>query len=313
MIIVHLGRDTSSEPVDTYQYSVAGHVLIVNRQVSALSPFLMRSQEAAGRQPQFILDAGNVSTCREVRGWVGRAWRDVACYRFGEAGCRIRIDGVGTFAIKGDGSVIALESPDISQDNEETIAEALLGPVLAIALATRGVFCLHASALLAGGRAFALLGDSGAGKSTLAASLADRVEGRQRLADDVLPVTADLDAITALPRFPQLKLPAGEQIRPDVPDRIPLGGVFVLDVPAEPARPAVAPLDSRAAAVTLIKHTVATSLFDERLLGPHIDFCASAAAHVPLWRLVYPHNEGQLAEVKALVAGVVEGLGAAPG
>ena len=49
------------------------------------------------------------------------------------------------------------------------IEEALLGPALNLALAWRGVWCLHAGAVLHDGQVIVFLGVSGSGKSTLAA------------------------------------------------------------------------------------------------------------------------------------------------
>ncbi len=83
--------------------------------------------------------------------------------------------------------------------------------------------------MLVDGAAVAFVGETGAGKSTLAAYLA-REAGWLRLADDVLPVAlGGAGGPAALPHFPQLKLPAAEQVGPGVPQRMPLRAVYALE------------------------------------------------------------------------------------
>ena len=48
----------------------------------------------------------------------------------------------------------------------------------------------------------------------------------------------------------------------------------------------------------LIRHTVAARLFDKPLLAAHLDFCAEAAARIPVWRLAYPHRRDVLPQVR---------------
>ena len=88
----------------------------------------------------------------------------------------------------------------------------LLGSVLAILLEQRGLFALHAGALVFGRSAAAFVGDKGQGKSTLNAALS--VAGFPLLSDDVvgLQMSADSPAPVALSGFSQVKLaPAAVQ------------------------------------------------------------------------------------------------------
>jgi hypothetical protein len=85
------------------------------------------------------------------------------------------------FAISGDGAEVrAAWTAAVSDDD---VAALLAGPILGRALRLRGIPCLHATALDAGGRAVALLGPSRAGKSTLAAALVRA--GCRLLGDDM--------------------------------------------------------------------------------------------------------------------------------
>jgi hypothetical protein len=236
--------------------------------------------------------------------------------RSAAAGYRLTVAGVGTLDIAADGSAIAwrlgLELPtDDAARLPWPAVETALGPALALALAAHGVFCLHAGAVERQGRVVALVGESGRGKSTLAAFLGHG-RGWRRLADDVLPVTSALDSGTVgLPHFPQLKLAPGTQVTADVPHRLPLGAVYVLERPAgaststEDLGPANAslspPLDTRAAMLALVRHTVAARLFDRTLSTAHMRFCAEAAASVPVRRVAYPLLPEALPRVRDLM------------
>ncbi len=224
-----------------------------------------------------------------MRGGTSRAWRH-------EQGLRLHIAGVGEFCVTADGvAVVALEPAIVGG----ALAETLLGPPLVLALAMQGVWCLHASAVTVDGRAVAFAGESGNGKSTLAASLNDAGGSDwRRLADDTLPVCRGSEGVAALPHFPQLKLPASEQHPVDAPARLPLAGVFVVAPPDGERSVTVRLLTRRQATQALIRHTVAARLFDRPLLAAHLDFCAEAAARVPVWRLGYPHRRETLPQVR---------------
>jgi hypothetical protein len=74
--------------------------------------------------------------------------------------------------------------------------------------------------------------ESGQGKSTLAAFLGNGDDPAwHQLADDLLPVTLVPDSpdVTALPHFPQLKLPVHTQPALGMPEQMPLAAVYVLE------------------------------------------------------------------------------------
>lgn len=211
----------------------------------------------------------------------------------GAGGARVRVDEE-VFVLSGDGTRVwrtaGAEPPD-----PDRLGETVLGPVLSLALALQGVFCLHAAAVAADGTAIALTGDSGAGKSTLASLLAQ--EGWPRAADDILPVDA---SFAARPRFPQLKLAAAEQPGISLPERLPLAAVYVLAERPEGVR--VTPLRPLLATSHLVRQTVAARLFAPDLLARHADFCARAVGAVPVRELAYPRERGIGAEVRRAIA-----------
>ena len=80
----------------------------------------------------------------------------------------------------------------------------LVGPVLGFAMRLRGVVCLHASAVVVGGRAVAFCGAPGAGKSSTAAAFAQM--GYPVLAEDVAALDDRGDAFAVQPGYPRVNL-----------------------------------------------------------------------------------------------------------
>jgi len=191
------------------------------------------------------------------------------------------------------------------------IEEALVGTALILALALRGVWCLHASAVAVDGQAVALLGESGYGKSTLAAYLASDPDlPWRRAGDDVLPVAMTQAGLVALPHFPQLKLAPDAQPAAGLPQSLPLQAVYVLAGPAQGSGGvAVEPLGTAEASLALVRHTVAARLFDRELLAQHLGFCAGASASLPLHRMFYPHRWDVLPQVREAIARDLAHLG----
>ena len=215
--------------------------------------------------------------------------------RVGLRECRVRslaapgrdlleISGAGTFAMLHDQDRIELDPEPGAAD--AAVEEALLGPALALTLARRGVFVLHASAVVLGGGVIGFLGESGAGKSTLARLLAD--EGAALAADDLLPVT---EGPAALPRYPQLKLgPAEMAAIARLEPRYPLLALYEL-APGEEVSVEELPAPTAVtAAALLIKHTVAGRLFPRDLLAAHLGFAADLAGRLPVRRLKVPRR-----------------------
>lgn len=86
----------------------------------------------------------------------------------------------------------------------EDTAAYFLGPIMGVVLRMRGLTCLHASAVVVGGCAIALVGASGAGKSTTAAAFAHL--GYPVLTDDVLALTDGGDCFHVRPAYPRVRL-----------------------------------------------------------------------------------------------------------
>lgn len=176
----------------------------------------------------------------------------------------------------------------------EIAATRALGAPLALALALRGVYLLHASAVGRDGRALALAAPSGGGKSTLARHAV--AYGLPRVADDILPVRLE-PRPEALPRFPQPKLTDEERYPEAAPDRLRLGALVEIAHSPRYRSISATRLEPADAAFALARATVAARLFDESLLARHFAACAHAASALPLFRLTYPSGVERLGDV----------------
>ena len=282
--------------VQTYPCRLAGRVLVADAPLAPLAPFRIADSSDPLPDRYTLLTEPGDFVCRST-GWIADAWRDVAVWRHRQ-GLLLRVEGVGEFAVTPDG--IAVIGPEATSVTVATLAEALLGAPLVLALALQEVWCLHASALSVDDQVVAFAGESGNGKSTLAAYLNDAGQGGwRRVADDALPVSLEADGVVALPHFPQLKLTDVEQYPVNAPSRLPLAAVYVIG-PQTAGQDSVSlqRLGQRQAMQALVRHTVAARLFDRPLLAAHLDFCAKAAARIPVWRLEYPHRREVLPQVR---------------
>ncbi len=265
-------------------YAVAGLAVLSDRPIPGLDAF------RSDRPPVFTLRHASVVLPREAAAvFDGEARVGTRCCRVrslsGAAtdGDFLEISGAGAFAVRSSGIEV---DPEPGAE-ESAVDEALLGPALALALARRGVFVLHASAVATERGIVGFLGESGAGKSTLARLLAE-TGSAARAADDLLAVGPDA---AALPHVPQLKLdPDALAAIAGLAPHHPLLALCVL----EPAPPASAVcgeiLPPGGAAAAILRHTIAGSLFGPDLLTDHLGFAAAIAGRVPVHRLSLPRR-----------------------
>ena len=288
MIFLALRPKATAEP-SARAYRLAAQTLLTDSPLRTLSAFELESVPEARE----IVPAESRAKPRQSlfsgAAWLAGATQHVEC-RWGDCGYWLRIGNSVTWSVAADGTTIRCpERP--AGVSTEALEEMALGPCLLLALALRGTFCLHASAVRGAGGAVAFLGSSGSGKSTLAAGLERSAEAADwsRLSDDLLPVRLDESGPCVLPHFPQLKLPALEQPSRGLPETIELAAIYVLNGGAEPGRGIESRvLSPRAAVAALARHTVAARLFAPELLARHFSFSAELVSRVPVRSLSYP-------------------------
>lgn len=180
------------EITQSYRYSAFGLEIASPFALPALLP------SAVTAEPDVTIRISRISPKPDGHSEIGRLvintpagpifyWRDVA-----------------NFHIE-NGSIIHVHP--LKDATESGIAEPLTGVVLGALLHERGIFCLHASAIVTNGRAVAFVGDKGAGKTTLTASLL--AVGCDLVTDDILAFLSTNDSHgypVVIPSFPQLKL-----------------------------------------------------------------------------------------------------------
>ena len=182
----------------------------------------------------------------------------------GPQGSSFEFPRVARLSVANDGSFAHLSQ--VSADP----ALWLFGPALILALARRGVFCLHASAVADSSGAVLYVAASGAGKSTIAryASLL----GARRLCDDITPLRWTADGVQVLPQFPQFKL-AVQEI--ELPQAVPLRRICWLD---RSVTTGLTALPTHVVGRKILQHTVGAKLFSPTDLGHHLQFAGALAA-----------------------------------
>ena len=232
-------------------------------------------------------------------GLVGGATRKVETWS-APPGLLLKVAGGSDFYIAQDGQYIQRVEPNSTESPWPKLdREILVGPVLVLALALRGVWCLHSRAITYNGRVLLFLGESGEGKSTLSTYLGSTGDPSIKLAaDDILPVTLDESSLTAWPHFPQLKLPLNTQPGPALPEKLPVGWICLLDTSDDIS---IQPLSPSDAAQIILRHTAGTRLLPPELLAGHLTFCTQAASKIRMFQLSYPRRMDALPQVKKLL------------
>jgi hypothetical protein len=295
-------------------YRVAGQDFYFTCSISEMEPFEVpyleqgTAGEAVSCEPISFLnsESGKVlpdslipSPVSQAAGWVGGAQRKVEVYDT-PSGMLLKVEGGGEFLVSARGERIGKADP--REQLNWLDRQIILGPGLVLALALRGVWCLHASAVIYKETVFVFLGESGQGKSTLAAYLSKA--GWQLVSDDILPVTGDSGGLHAWPHFPQLKLPSTAQPGLGFPERLPLGKICLLIPAGKDDIPTAQLLSPGETVKVLLGQTAGARMFSLDLLKRHLEFCAWSAAQISACSLVYPHRKEALPLVKQILEGI---------
>lgn len=240
-------------------------------------------------------------------------------------GCEVlRFPGLADFHLRP--GWIACSSPGVSRDHLAVVEIRLLGPVLAYWLERLGLPALHASAVVADGRAVAFLASEGGGKTGLAAALMQQA-GSALLTDDIAALEETEEGFAVRPGYPQMRMwpdAAGHflgrfeqlpRVHPQLAKRrvpvgpaglgrfegspVPLAAVFLparrKEGAAEVEARRIAPAE---AVVELVRHSFTPHLVEAAGLQPaRLGILARLAGEVPLFRLSYPSGFEHLPRV----------------
>jgi hypothetical protein len=206
-------------------------------------------------------------------------------------------EGVCSLLMRG-GREIIIES---QSGVDHTTLSALILDFIGTLLHQRGLFVLHASALLVGGGAVAFMGKSGLGKSTLALTL--YLRGCPVISDDIISVDLAGDFPRVIPAYPELNVwpetltalsndPSSfDRVRPASEKRIvptselfvqhplPLRRIYLL---TEGEITRIESLAPREATFALVEHSYRPELSEGSSPAIHLFQCAQLARIIPV-------------------------------
>jgi hypothetical protein len=241
--------------------------------------------------------------------------------------------GDGTeFLVNRAGSEVWATWPDSS--TLEDTATYLLGPVLGFVLRLRGITCLHASAVVVGDRAIALIGPANAGKSTTAAVFCRM--GHAVLADDIGALLERDEIVQVQPAYPQLRLwPDSVALLYGTSDALPrltptwdkraldltqngcrfqqqplqLAAIYVLAGRSADPEPRIESLRGRENLLTLLANTYVGYLLDAPMRGQEFESLGRLVSRVPVRRVVAPADPAGVSRLCQHIRDDCEALG----
>lgn len=240
----------------------------------------------------------------------------------------LRWTGLFEFLVSADGRRI--EYQPLPRASAESFNTYLLGQVLSFSLLAKGEEPLHATTIVAGGKAIAFLGDCGSGKSTLGAAFLRL--GHRMLTDDLLALEPRAGGYAAHPGVPRLKLfprvargvlahRGGPQLNHGTTKRIlpldakqacrrkvPLAAIYVLgDNRPGSRRITIEPLMPAEALLEVIRNSFNTIVLGRGRLVNQFQLGSRLVQRVPVRKLTYPRRLASLPDVCDAVLSDVAG------
>jgi hypothetical protein len=234
-------------------------------------------------------------------------------------------DGV-RFAVDRNGREVWMDWPESS--SLEDAATYLMGPILGYVLRRRGIVSLHASSVVVGDRAIALVGEGGAGKSTTAATFA--CLGYAVISDDLVPLVEDAGRFFAQPGYPRINmwpdsvraLFGSEEGLPRITptwekrflaldqdgyqfqaNPIPLGAVYCL-APRDATSPfsSFETMNPASSLISLVGDTYVNYLLDAQMRRHEFTVLSRLVAEVPMRSVKAPDDPSRLREFAESIA-----------
>ncbi len=175
-----------------YYYLAYGLVVSSELELLEIAP-------TANSIPAISITAGRLEPEFIDLAWEGFRWRSDT------NGVFLSWDTIGTFHVSSDGTRVVY---DVEESVDRAwIRLAILGPVISVAMWSRGYLVLHASASLVRDKACLFIGSGGAGKSTMVAAMHN--SGFAPLCDDTVALAIDISSsepIRSYAGIPRLKL-----------------------------------------------------------------------------------------------------------
>jgi hypothetical protein len=210
----------------------------------------------------------------------------------------------------------------------EDLCVYLLGPVMGFIARRRGFTPLHASSVIIGKRAIALLGEAGSGKSTTSAALALR--GWPTLCEDVCILTETNMQLHVVPGYPRICLwPDSVSYLFSSPDALPaivrgwekrflpldgstraraaisscpLSSIFFLAPRTDDDRaPSIEPLPKRQAVLQLVQNSYMNWLLNRQQRASEFDIIVKLVSQVDCFRLTPSSDPARLDELVSLI------------
>ena len=207
--------------------------------------------------------------------------------------------------------------------SDEDTATCLLGPIFGLVLRLRGVTCLHASAIVIGDSAIALVGPSGSGKSSTAAAFARL--GFPVLSDDKVALVELHDSFQVQPAYPSVRLwgesvssqfgseDALPRITPNWDKRyldlngpgfqfqskaLPLAAIYFLGQRSgAPDLPRIEETSPREGLMALVSDMHASQLLNKPRRVEEFDFLARLVRQLPLRRVTPSDDFGKISQL----------------
>lgn|GEM_PF-3130533 len=244
----------------------------------------------------------------------------------GESGYKLEWEGLYSFIVKKDGSLI--ECNPLGGSEFMGARSLIYGMVLPFALHLKGISNLHAGAVVTPHGAVGLVASNGTGKSTLTAQVA--AAGNPFLTDDILALTESGGQFLAHPAYPYVSLspaaqdvvmagkpaPSGAMIANDDKQRVrvdgswasfsadpaPLRALFVLQRDdAGTGRVKVEKMPKILALQAIFENTVCLPFLPRENVENHLAFSSRLATAVPVLQLSFPsgfqHTRAVTAEI----------------
>lgn len=280
-----------------YVYSIAGNELVFTREVKRLQAFYVACRDSIIEQAPFIkanfeqLEANYHGTAP-----FANSLRDVKFYRSGDI-AQLNIDDVPACQISLSNNAIHVIN-DAEFDSEINL-ELLTGPALILLLAQQNIFCLHAGAISIPPGNIAIIAESGVGKSTLSKHHGD---AWGQLADDILPLKGSF----LQPDFPQLKLLNATTLEKLGADTR-LKALFRI-APNATKDIHFKSLNAIEAMLQVVRHTVASKLFDQKVMSAHVAFAKNLVSEVHVIEISYPRDLSRLDELRQAISNFVSAL-----